>query len=154
MHLKEHLFPFLLYQCYLLQSFPIIFIQVMHEKIKEMKINNNTLTYKINYTRLACKVQCEHTEYTTTLIDEKHVKRKNYLSKSLREEEKKKKKKRHHTTSHMLCLQTLRWLKSTKFIALWTLYLPQSNVCEKQLELQQVSLIPFPYLENIIFCKS
>ena len=54
----------------------------------------------------------------------------------------------------MLCLQTLLWLKSTTFIALWTLYLPQSNVCEKQLELQLVLLIPFPHLENIIFCKA
>ena len=51
----------------------------------------------------------------------------------------------------MLCLQTLLWLKSTKFIALWTLYLPQSNVCEKQLELQQVSLIPFPHQEILFF---
>ena len=59
-----------------------------------MKINKKTLTYKINCTRLACKVQCEHTEYTTTIIDEKHVKRKHYFSKSLREEEKKKKKKK------------------------------------------------------------
>ena len=33
--------------------------------------------------------------------------------------------------------------------ALWTLCLPQSNVCEKQLEMQQVSLIP--NLENITF---
>ena len=81
-------------------------------------------------------------------------KEKKLLEQVLARRGKKKKKKRHHTTSHMLCLQTLRWLKSTKFIALWTLYLPQSNVCEKQLELQQVSLIPFPYLENIIFCKS
>ena len=34
-----------------------------------MKINN-----KIVCTRLACKV-CEHTVYTTTLIEEKHVNR-------------------------------------------------------------------------------
>ena len=71
-----------------------MFIQVIHEIIKEMKLNNKTLTYKINCARLACKVQCEHTEYTTTIIDEKHVKRKHYFSKSLREEEKKKKKKK------------------------------------------------------------
>ncbi len=89
MHLKQHLFQILLYQCYLLQSFPIIFI---HENIKEMKINNKTLTYKLNCTRLACKVQCEHTEYTTIVeIDEKNVKIKIYFNKSLREEEKKKK---------------------------------------------------------------
>ena len=72
----------------------MIFIPVIHENIKEMKTNNKTLTYKITCTRLACKVQCKHTEYTTTLIDEKPVKRKIYFSKSLREEEKKKKKKR------------------------------------------------------------
>ena len=94
MHLKQHLFPFLLYQCYLLQSFPIIFIQVIHTNIKEIKINNKTLTYKINCTRLACKIQCEHTEYTTTLIDEKTCNEIKLLDKSLREEEKKKKKKR------------------------------------------------------------
>ena len=35
-----------------------------------MKINNTILTYKINCTRLACKVQYEHTEYTTILIDD------------------------------------------------------------------------------------
>ena len=154
MHLKEQLFPFLLYQCYLLQSFPIRFIQVIHEYIKEMKINNKTLTYKINCTRLACKVQREHTEYTTTLIDgKKHVKRTFYFSKSLREEEKKKKKKKKKRQAPhnlaLLCLQTLLWLKSTKCIALWTLCLPQSNVYEKQLELQQVSLIPLPHLDNI-----
>ena len=58
-----------------------------------MKINNNTLTYKINCTRLACKAQCVHTEYTTTLIDGKNVKRPNYFCKSLREYEKMKKKR-------------------------------------------------------------
>ena len=67
----------------------------------------------------------------------KHLKRKNYFSKFLREEEQKK-KRQHHTTSHMLCLQTLLWLKSTK-------------LCEKQLELQQVSLIPFPHQEILFF---
>ena len=46
-----------------------------------MKINNKTLTYKIKCTRLACKVQCEHTEYTTTLIDEKVCKDKKLLQK-------------------------------------------------------------------------
>ena len=50
-----------------------MFIQVIHENIKEMKIKNKTLTYKINCTRLACKVQCEHTEYTTILIDDKNM---------------------------------------------------------------------------------
>ena len=44
-----------------------------------MKINNKTLTYKINCTRLACKVQCENIEYTTTLIDEKTFKEKKLL---------------------------------------------------------------------------
>ena len=63
----------------MLQLFPIIFIQIIHENIKEMKINNKTLTYKINCTRLACKVQREHTEYTTTLIDEKTCKDKHLL---------------------------------------------------------------------------
>ena len=72
----------------------MIFIQVIHENIKEMKTNNKILTYKITCTRLACKVQCKHTEYTTTLNDEKHVKRNIYFSKSLREDEKMKKKKK------------------------------------------------------------
>ena len=63
----------------MLQSFPIIFIQVAHENIKEMKINNNTLTYKTNCTRLACKVQCELTEYTTALIDEKKTCKEKHL---------------------------------------------------------------------------
>ena len=79
MHIKQHLFPFLLYQCYLLQSFPIIFIQVIPENIKEMTIN----TYKINCIRLACKVRCEHTKYTTTLIDEKTCKEKYLLQQVL-----------------------------------------------------------------------
>ena len=83
MHLKQHLFPFVLCQCYLLQSFPIIFIQVIHENIKEMKRNDKTLTYKINCTRLACKVQCEYTEYTTIVIDEKTCKEKNLLQQVL-----------------------------------------------------------------------
>ena len=48
-----------------------------------MKINNNTLTYKITCTRLACKVQCEHTEYTTTLIDDKTCKEKKLLKQVL-----------------------------------------------------------------------
>ena len=110
MHLKQNLFTFLLYQCYLLQSFPIIFIQIIHDRIKEMKINNKTLTYKINCTRLTCKVQFEHTEYTTTLIDEKHVKRKTYFSKSLREEEKKNNKKKRqapHNLAYVIALHLL-----------------------------------------------
>ena len=53
-----------------LQSCPINFIQVIYENINEMKINSKTLKYKITYTRLACKVQCEHTVYTTTLLEE------------------------------------------------------------------------------------
>ena len=105
-----------------------------------MKINNKTLTYKINCTRLPCKVQCEHTEYTPTLIDENTCKENIYFSNSLREEEKKNKRQAPHNLAYI-----------TKCIALWTLYLPQSNVCEKQLELQQVSLIPFPHLDNICF---
>ena len=55
----------------------------------------------------------------------KHVKRKIYFSKSLREEEKKKKRQAPHNLAYI-----------TKFIALWTLYSPPSNVCEKKLELQ------------------
>ena len=51
-------------------SFIFHFIQVMHEDIKEMKINIKTLTFKITCTRLACKVQYEHTVYATTLLDE------------------------------------------------------------------------------------
>ena len=35
-----------------------------------MKINSKTFKYKITCTRLACKVQCEHTVYTTTLLEE------------------------------------------------------------------------------------
>ena len=47
-----------------------------------MTINSKTLKYKITCTRLACKVQCEHTVYTTTLIEEKTCKEKNnYFSK-------------------------------------------------------------------------
>ena len=71
----------------------------------------------------------------------------------------KKNSKEKHLLQHVLARRgkeeeeaeasTLLWLKSTKFIALWTLCLPQSNVYERQLELQQVSLIPFPHLENI-----
>ena len=45
-------------------------VQVLHEKIKEIKMNSKTLKYKITCTRLACKVQCEHTVYTTTLLEE------------------------------------------------------------------------------------
>ena len=48
-----------------------------------MKINNKTLTYKINCTRLVCKVQCEHIEYTTTLIDEKTCKENKLLQQVL-----------------------------------------------------------------------
>ena len=98
MHLKQHLFSLLLYQCYLLQSFPIIFIQVIHENIKEMKINNKTLTYKRNCTRLACKVQCEHTEYTTTLIDEKTCKEENLLQQVLARRGKEEEKEEASTT--------------------------------------------------------
>ena len=53
-----------------------------------MKINNKTLTYKINCTRLACKIQCEHTKYTPTLIDEKTCKEKNLLQQVLARKEK------------------------------------------------------------------
>ena len=35
-----------------------------------MKINGKTLKYKITSTRLPCKVQHEHTVYTTTLLEE------------------------------------------------------------------------------------
>ena len=35
-----------------------------------MKINIKTLRCKITCTRLACKVQCEHTVYITTLLEE------------------------------------------------------------------------------------
>ena len=85
----------------------------------------------------------------------KHVKRKIDFSKSLREEEKKKKKKRQapHNLAYVVSANTVL-AKSTKCIALWTLCLPQSNVYEKQLELQQVSLIPFPQLDIVLVCKS
>ena len=39
-----------------------------------MKINSKTLNYKITCTRLACKVQCEHTVYITTLLEEEMCK--------------------------------------------------------------------------------
>ena len=93
MHLKQHLFPFLLYQYYFLQSFTIIFIQLIHENIKEMKMNNKTLTYKINCTRLTCKGQCEYTEYITKLIDEKTCKDKNVLEENNNKKKTKKKKR-------------------------------------------------------------
>ena len=38
-----------------------LFIQDLHENIKEIKIYNNILQHKITFTRLACKIQCEHT---------------------------------------------------------------------------------------------
>ena len=87
----------------------------------------------------------------------KHVKRKIYFSKSLREEEKKKKKKRQapHNLAYVVSANTVLAIKkNTKCIALWTLCLPQSNVYENQLELQQVSLIPFPQLDILLVCKS
>ena len=35
-----------------------------------MKINSKTLKYKTTCTRLACKLQCQHTVYTTTSLEE------------------------------------------------------------------------------------
>ena len=43
-------------------------IQYIHENINEMKINNNTLQYKITFTSLVCKIKYEH---TNTLIEDK-----------------------------------------------------------------------------------
>ena len=75
----------------------------------------------------------------------KHVKRKIYLQ---GEEKKKKKRQAPHNLAYVVSAN-IALVKNNKLIALWTLCLLQSNVCEKQLELQQVSIIPFPHLENI-----
>ena len=112
-----------------------------------MKINNNTLTYKINCTRLACKVQCEHTQYTTTLIDGKNMLREKLTSASPCEK-RKRGRRRGSTTQPRICCVCKHCFG---YKALHLLHCGQSNVCEKQLELQEVSLIPFPHLEKIFF---
>ena len=68
-----------------------------------MKINNNTLIYKINCTRLACKVQCEHTEYTTTLVVEKTYKVKNLLQQILARRGKEEEEEEASTTQPRIC---------------------------------------------------
>ena len=66
----------------------------------------------------------------------KHVKRKIYFSKSLREEKKKKKRQASHNLAYVVSAN----------IALAKKHYIYCIVCEKQMELQQVSLIPFPHL--------
>ena len=68
-----------------------------------MKTNNKTLTYKIYCTRLACKEQCEHTEYTTTLIDEKTCKEKNLLQQVLARRGKEEEEEEASTTQPRIC---------------------------------------------------
>ena len=80
---------------------------------------------------------------------EKHVKRKSYFSKSLREEEKKKRKAPHnlaYVVSANIALAKKHYIYCIVDIVLTSI----KCVCEK-LELQQVLLFPFPHLENIIF---
>ena len=78
----------------------------------------------------------------------KHVKRKLYFNTSLREEEKKKKKKS-QTPHNLAYVVSASIALAKKHYIYCIVYLNQ--MCEKLLELQQVSLIPFPHLENYLF---